>query len=105
MSPELPPALVPATAWLTIASPPMVISVQFGPRFPLARAKLSEEVTVAPALPGNATSGAIRQARISSLPERTRALCPGLVVALKTFPFPIAAYAEQTSNHRSLATL
>ncbi len=34
--------LVPCTCWLTMVRPPSAISVQLGPRLPLARAKLSE---------------------------------------------------------------
>ena len=48
MSPEYPPALVPATAWLTMVSPPIVMSVQFGPRLPFALAKLSEGFPLVP---------------------------------------------------------
>ena len=33
------------TAWEEIASPPSLMSVQFGPRLPLARLKLSEAIT------------------------------------------------------------
>ena len=42
VSPETADPEVPATAWETIASPPSLMSVQFGPRLPLARLKLSE---------------------------------------------------------------
>ena len=40
VSPESPLELVPGTCWLTIARPPSAMSVQLGPRLPLARAKL-----------------------------------------------------------------
>ncbi len=42
MSPESPPELVPCTCWLTMVRPPSAMSVQLGPRLPLARAKLSD---------------------------------------------------------------
>src|SRR6185437_9377173 len=41
MSPEFPLALVPTAASDEIARPPSWMLVQFGPRLPLARAKLS----------------------------------------------------------------
>src|SRR5690348_6629008 len=41
MSPEFPLALVPTAALAEIARPPSWMLVQFGPRLPLARAKLS----------------------------------------------------------------
>ena len=44
MSPEFPPALVPITIWEEIANGPSDNAVQFGPRLPLGRAKLSETV-------------------------------------------------------------
>ena len=40
MSPLTPVLAVPATAWEMIVSPPSLMSVQFGPRLPLARLKL-----------------------------------------------------------------
>ena len=45
VSPETPALAVPAAAWETIASPPSLMLVQFGPRLPLARLKLSEPIT------------------------------------------------------------
>ena len=42
MSPEFPLALVPITICEEIASGPSDKAVQFGPKLPLARAKLSE---------------------------------------------------------------
>ncbi len=44
VSPEFPLALVPITMSEEIAKGPSVMAVQFGPRLPLARAKLSETV-------------------------------------------------------------
>ncbi len=41
MSPEFPPELVPTTVSEEIANGPSDMAVQFGPRPPLARAKLS----------------------------------------------------------------
>ena len=42
MSPLMPVALVPATAWEEMARPPSLMSVQLGPSGPSARLKLSE---------------------------------------------------------------
>src|SRR5689334_5526811 len=65
MSPDTPALAVPATACDVIASPPSLMLVQFAPRLPFARLKLSEAVT-ANAACGNTKSGTRRNENTTS---------------------------------------
>src|SRR5215470_11546500 len=71
-SPETPEAAVPAATWEEIARPPSLMSVQFGPRLPFARLKLSEAVA-ARALSANA-NGVMRRAPMTRSLSGQRAL-------------------------------
>src|SRR5215469_13538012 len=64
MSPEVPLALVPATACEVIASPPSLMSVQLAPRLPSARLKSSEPAP-AQAFCGITSSGIRRKQQIN----------------------------------------